>query len=124
MVVVVGHVTGVAAGHLAGRVAERVPDRRRTAVFRDGALDLVGRGGRAPDEVRRGNVSRSVAAAAAAEESSVDVIVRLPRDEQRTSWFLQRSVDLGIIDQGRDRPGRRQVMAAGRSALPVSRRLA
>ncbi|CAM5256229.1 hypothetical protein SGLAM104S_09630 [Streptomyces glaucescens] len=52
VVVVDGDVTGVAAGRLARRMAEGVPDRRRPAVLADRALDLVGGGGRAPEEGR------------------------------------------------------------------------
>lgn len=53
VVVVAGDVAGVAARDLAGGVREGVPDRRRAAVLRHGSLDLVGRRGRAPQEVVR-----------------------------------------------------------------------
>lgn len=53
VVVVAGDVAGVAARDLARGVREGVPDRRRTAVLRHGSLDLVGRRGRAPQEVVR-----------------------------------------------------------------------
>ncbi|MDF9805554.1 hypothetical protein M2436_004101 [Streptomyces sp. HB372] len=45
-----GDVAGVAVAHLAGRPAEGVPDRRRTAVLGGSALDLIGGGGGPPAE--------------------------------------------------------------------------
>src|SRR5262249_34875007 len=53
VVVVVGDVSGVAVLDLARRVRVRVPDRWALAVLVPRALDLVGRGGRAPEETRR-----------------------------------------------------------------------
>jgi hypothetical protein len=53
VVVVVGDVAGVPVLDLAGCVRERVPDRRRTTVLLDSALDLVARGCGAPGEARR-----------------------------------------------------------------------
>ena len=50
VVVVVGDVAGVAVPDLARRVRVRVPDRRAFAVLVPCALDLVGRGGRAPEK--------------------------------------------------------------------------
>src|SRR5690606_19252524 len=50
VVVVVGDVAGVPVLHLAGGVAVGVPDGGGTAARVGGALDLVGRGRRAPDE--------------------------------------------------------------------------
>ncbi len=51
VVVVAGGVAGVAAGHPAGGVREGVPDRRGAPVGVRRALDLVGGGGGAPEEV-------------------------------------------------------------------------
>src|SRR5262249_23408439 len=50
MIVVAGDVAGVAVEHLAGEMAERVPDRGSTLVLGDGALDLVGRRRGAPQK--------------------------------------------------------------------------
>ena len=50
VVVIAGDVARVAAVGAAGGVAEGVPDARLAAVFRRGAFDLVGRGGRSPPE--------------------------------------------------------------------------
>ncbi len=55
VVVVGGHVTGVAVQRTAGGVAERVPDRLPAAVLGGGPFDLVGSGGCPPEE-RRGQV--------------------------------------------------------------------
>ncbi len=63
MVVVARYITSVAVYHLAGGVTEGVPDAAPAAVFRDGALDLVAGGGRAPNKPFRkslGHVVRSV----------------------------------------------------------------
>ncbi|CAA9325700.1 MAG: hypothetical protein AVDCRST_MAG61-2583 [uncultured Friedmanniella sp.] len=51
VVVVVGHVPGGAVGDGSGGADEGVPDAGAPAVLVDGALDLVRRGGRPPDEV-------------------------------------------------------------------------
>src|SRR5690606_5779352 len=51
VVVVAGDVAGAAALDRAGARAERVPDGEAFAVLAGGALDLVGGGGGAPDEV-------------------------------------------------------------------------
>ncbi|MET3989378.1 hypothetical protein ABID65_001004 [Bradyrhizobium sp. S3.9.2] len=51
VIVLVGAVAGRAVLDLAGRVAENVPDRLAAAVLVDGALDLVGRGRRAPQKI-------------------------------------------------------------------------
>jgi hypothetical protein len=51
MVVIVGDVAGVAVVGLAGSVGEGVPDGGTAAVFVDGAFDLIGSGGGAPEEV-------------------------------------------------------------------------
>jgi hypothetical protein len=53
VVVVAGDVARVPVHHGAGDPAERVPDRRRAAVLGGGALDLVRRGGGAPEEPGR-----------------------------------------------------------------------
>ena len=53
VVVIAGHVAAVAVQHLAGGMAEGVPDRRSAAVRVYGALDLIGRRGHPPHEVRR-----------------------------------------------------------------------
>ena len=53
MVMLVGAVAGGVVLDLARRVRESVPDRAAAAVFIDGALDLIGRGGGAPQEVLR-----------------------------------------------------------------------
>src|SRR5690606_31754798 len=53
VVVVVGYVTRVAVPHLAGRVAEGVPDRGSAAVLPCGTLDLVRGGGGADEEIGR-----------------------------------------------------------------------
>ena len=50
MIEIVGDVAGVAVMRFAGRVREGVPDRRLAAIFSDGAFDLVGGGGAAPEE--------------------------------------------------------------------------
>ena len=50
VVVVAGHVTVVVVVDRAGTVGERVPDAGAASVLGDGALDLVRRGGDAPDE--------------------------------------------------------------------------
>ena len=50
VVVVGGHVAGVAAGDPAGHAAEGVPDGGAAAALASGALHLVGGGGGAPDE--------------------------------------------------------------------------
>ena len=50
VVVVVGDVAGLAARRLAGRMAEGVPDRGRTAVLPHRPLDLVRGGRRAPEK--------------------------------------------------------------------------
>jgi hypothetical protein len=50
VVVVAGDVAGLAAERVPGRVRERVPDRRSASVLARGALDLIGRGGRPPEE--------------------------------------------------------------------------
>src|SRR5882757_9283434 len=51
VVMLVGAVPGRTVLDLARRVRECVPDRAAAAVFIDGALDLIGRGGGAPREV-------------------------------------------------------------------------
>ena len=51
VVVLAGRVAGVPVVHLAGRPGEPVPDRLTAAVDRGRALDLEGRGRRAPGEV-------------------------------------------------------------------------
>ena len=53
VVMFVGAVSAGAVLDLAGRVRERIPDRAAAAVFIDGALDLVGRGGGAPHKIFR-----------------------------------------------------------------------
>ena len=53
VVVIAGHVAGVAVDHGARLVAEAVPDRLAAPVLAHGAFDLVGRGGRAEAEPRR-----------------------------------------------------------------------
>jgi len=50
VIVIAGDVARVAAVGAARGVAEGVPDARLAAVFRRGAFDLVGRGGRSPPE--------------------------------------------------------------------------
>ena len=58
VVEVVGDVAGIAVGGLAGGVREGVPDGGAAAVFVDGAFDLIGGGGGAPEEAfgrRRGS---------------------------------------------------------------------
>src|SRR5690606_17249014 len=50
VIVIVGDVAGVAVLDVAGRVRVRVPDRLALAVLVPRALDLIGRGGRAPEE--------------------------------------------------------------------------
>src|SRR5205085_11580598 len=50
VVVIAGHVAGVAVQGLAGRVAEAIPDGLAAPIGVDGALDLIRRGGRAPEE--------------------------------------------------------------------------
>ena len=53
-VIMVGRGVAVAViGDGAARVGEAVPDRRAAAVFVDGALDLIGRGRRAPQKAVR-----------------------------------------------------------------------
>ena len=51
VIVVAGDVAGVPLEHLARLVGEAVPDGRALAVLEGCALDLIGRGGRAPDEI-------------------------------------------------------------------------
>ena len=51
MIVVAGDVAGVPLEHLARLMGEAVPDGRALAVLEGRALDLIGRGGRAPDEI-------------------------------------------------------------------------
>ena len=51
VVVVAGHIAGVAIRGLARGVAEHIPDRGAAAVVCGGALDLVGGGGHPPVEV-------------------------------------------------------------------------
>src|SRR5829696_1150221 len=53
VVLVAGDVARVAVNHLAWSMAKRVPDRRAAAVFVYRTFDLVGRRGRAPQEVLR-----------------------------------------------------------------------
>src|SRR5436305_10995738 len=48
MVVIVGAIPGRLVLDLARRVRKNVPDRAAAAVFIDGALDLIGRGGDTP----------------------------------------------------------------------------
>jgi hypothetical protein len=50
MVGVAGNVAGVCALHFAGGVREAVPDGFALAVFAPGAFDLIGGGGRSPNE--------------------------------------------------------------------------
>ena len=50
VVVIVGHVAVGVVDDLAGRVRKGVPDRRRAAVFRDGAFDLVRGSGGSPQK--------------------------------------------------------------------------
>ena len=50
IVVVAGHVAGVAVAHIARRVAEPVPDRGSRAIRHRRALDLIGRCRRTPQE--------------------------------------------------------------------------
>src|SRR5688572_11434934 len=53
MIVIVGVVGVAAILDLARRMSKSVPDRTAAAVFVDGAFDLIGRGGGAPDEILR-----------------------------------------------------------------------
>ena len=53
VIVLVGAVAGAAVLDLAGDADELVPDRDPSTVLIDRALDLIGRGRRAPDEARR-----------------------------------------------------------------------
>src|SRR2546423_5525198 len=48
MIVIVGAVCVAVIADLARRVGERIPDRAASAVFIDGALDLIGGSGGAP----------------------------------------------------------------------------
>src|SRR4029077_19165052 len=50
MVGIAGDVAGGGTLHSAGRVGEAVPDGFALAVFSPSAFDLIGGGGRAPDE--------------------------------------------------------------------------
>ena len=58
VVVIARDVAGVAVPHLAGRLAEGVPDRRPAAVFLRRALDLVGSGRGAEGEAGREDETR------------------------------------------------------------------
>ena len=51
MIGIAGHVAGVAILDFAGSVREAVPDRFALAVFVPRAFDLIGGGGRAPEEI-------------------------------------------------------------------------
>ena len=53
MIVVAGDVAGVAVGDATRLMGKDIPDARSPTIFRDGAFDLVTRGGYAPHEVRR-----------------------------------------------------------------------
>src|SRR5262249_37406901 len=50
VIVIVGDVAVVVVANLSRRVRERVPYRRATAVLADGAFDLIGGGGGAPEK--------------------------------------------------------------------------
>src|SRR3954453_8452075 len=50
---IAGHVAGIAVAHLAGRVAEAIPDALAAPVFLGRALDLIGGRGRAPHKAGR-----------------------------------------------------------------------
>src|SRR6185437_3435814 len=50
VIMIVGAIGVGVVADLAGRMAERIPDRGAAAVLVDGAFDLIGRGRRAPDE--------------------------------------------------------------------------
>ena len=52
VIVIVGDVSVVVVADLSRRVRERVPDRRATVVLADGAFDLIGGGGGAPEKSR------------------------------------------------------------------------
>jgi hypothetical protein len=58
VVVVAGHVAVVTPRHPAGRMGEPIPDALAAPVLGDGALDLVGGGGGAPQEPRRERILR------------------------------------------------------------------
>src|SRR5207248_2707627 len=51
VIVIAGNIAVVIVMHFAGRMAETIPDRLALAVLVPGALDLVGRSRRAPDEI-------------------------------------------------------------------------
>src|SRR5262249_19013649 len=50
VVVIVGDVAVVVVADLSRRVRERVPDRGAAAILADGAFDLIGGGGGAPEK--------------------------------------------------------------------------
>jgi hypothetical protein len=52
VVVILGDVAGIVVADLSRRVRERVPDGRTTAILADGAFDLTGSGGGAPEKSR------------------------------------------------------------------------
>src|SRR4030095_14183072 len=52
VVVIVGDIAVVVVADLSRRVRERVPDRRAAAILADGAFDLIGGGGGAPEKSR------------------------------------------------------------------------
>jgi hypothetical protein len=62
MIVIVGDVAGVSVVGFAGGVGESVPDGSAAAIFVDGAFDLIGGGGGAPEEsIREGSSGGGVA---------------------------------------------------------------
>src|SRR6202045_3766350 len=52
VIVIIGDVAVVVVADLSGRVRERVPDRRATAILTHGPFDLIGGGGAAPEKSR------------------------------------------------------------------------
>src|SRR5262249_56474676 len=53
VIVIVGDVAVVVVADLSRRMRERVPDRGAAAILADGAFDLIGGGGGAPEKSRR-----------------------------------------------------------------------
>ena len=70
VVVVARDVAGAAAFDRAGRVRERVPDRRAAPVLVDRALDLIRRGRRAPEKAVRESLHASPRSSASSHPSS------------------------------------------------------
>ena len=102
VIVIVGAVRVAVIANLARRVGERIPDRASPAVFIDGALDLIGGGGGAPDKASGEAPQRGGQVAGFASRSSDFAgVAAIPSAEKPASFAKCRRENLPNMDFSR-----------------------